>query len=107
MAMDWLAADCTARDFSIAWRTVMSAFPFGPSFDSQRAPTEQMRGRRSREKKLAPVPVTDPARRHAAIAEAAYYRAERRRFAPGHELDDWLQAEAEVARRAGRAVRRS
>ena len=33
------------------------------------------------------------------IAEAAYYRAQRRGFAPGHELDDWVAAEAEVRRR--------
>lgn len=30
------------------------------------------------------------------IAQAAYYRAERRGFTPGHELDDWLAAEAEI-----------
>lgn len=30
------------------------------------------------------------------IAEAAYYHAEQRGFAPGHELDDWLAAEAEI-----------
>lgn len=34
--------------------------------------------------------------REARIAEAAYWRAERRGFAPGHELDDWLHAEREV-----------
>jgi hypothetical protein len=34
--------------------------------------------------------------REARIAEAAYWRAERRGFAPGHELDDWLDAEREV-----------
>lgn len=34
------------------------------------------------------------------IAEAAYYIAERRGFAAGCELDDWLQAEAEIERRA-------
>ena len=32
------------------------------------------------------------------IAERAYYRAERRGFTPGHELDDWLAAEREVTR---------
>lgn len=31
------------------------------------------------------------------IAERAYHRAERRGFTPGHELDDWLAAEREVA----------
>lgn len=34
--------------------------------------------------------------RAARIAEAAYWRAERRGFIPGHELDDWLSAEQEV-----------
>ncbi len=38
----------------------------------------------------------DPERRAACIAEAAYYRSERRGFAPGHELHDWLDAEAEI-----------
>lgn len=30
------------------------------------------------------------------IAMSAYWRAASRQFAPGHELDDWLAAEAEV-----------
>ncbi|WP_273702858.1 DUF2934 domain-containing protein [Candidatus Accumulibacter vicinus] len=30
------------------------------------------------------------------IATIAYYKAEARGFAPGLEMDDWLQAEAEV-----------
>jgi hypothetical protein len=34
------------------------------------------------------------------IAEAAYYRAEQRGFAPGGEFEDWLAAEAEVTRSA-------
>jgi len=34
--------------------------------------------------------------RHAAIAKAAYFRAERRGFEPGHELEDWLAGEAEI-----------
>jgi hypothetical protein len=32
------------------------------------------------------------------IAEAAYFKAERRGFAGGRELDDWLAAEQEVDR---------
>jgi hypothetical protein len=32
---------------------------------------------------------------HHEIAVAAYFRAERRGFAPGGELEDWLCAEAE------------
>ena len=30
------------------------------------------------------------------IAEAAYRRAQQRNFAPGHDLEDWLEAEREV-----------
>jgi len=37
------------------------------------------------------------------IARAAYFRAERRGFAPGGELQDWVEAEAEVLRRFGNA----
>ena len=33
------------------------------------------------------------------IAEAAYYRAQRRGFEPGYELEDWIAAEKEVRRR--------
>ena len=32
---------------------------------------------------------------------AAYFRAERRGFAPGYEWEDWLAAEAEVSALAG------
>lgn len=34
--------------------------------------------------------------REARIAERAYWRAERRNFEPGHELEDWLHAEREI-----------
>ena len=39
--------------------------------------------------------VADAARQQM-ISEAAYYRAQRRGFAPGRELDDWVAAEAEI-----------
>ena len=35
------------------------------------------------------------------IAEAAYYCAEKRGFAPGGELQDWLDAEAQLAAMLG------
>lgn len=67
------------------------------------------RGRISRPK----VAVTKPARRRAQrrgdgevtispeerlqlVSLGAYYRAEARGFAPGRELEDWLEAESEV-----------
>lgn len=41
------------------------------------------------------------AEREAMIARLAYFRAEKRGFAGGHEMEDWLLAEAEVDRLAG------
>lgn len=31
------------------------------------------------------------------IAERAYIKAEKRGFEPGHEMDDWLEAEREIS----------
>jgi hypothetical protein len=36
--------------------------------------------------------------RHRMISEAAYFRAERRGFAAGAELADWLEAEVDIDR---------
>jgi hypothetical protein len=38
------------------------------------------------------------------IAEAAFFRAEKRAFAPGHEVEDWLAAESEVDAKLMHAV---
>ena len=46
--------------------------------------------------KAQPPVAVSPTERHHRIAEAAYLRAERRAFPPGRELEDWLEAEAEV-----------
>ncbi len=45
---------------------------------------------------LPPKKVVTPEQRQNLIAEAAYRRAEQRNFEAGHELEDWLAAEAEV-----------
>jgi Protein of unknown function (DUF2934) len=37
--------------------------------------------------------------RYASIAQAAYFRSQHRGFKPGHEVEDWLAAEAEVDQR--------
>jgi hypothetical protein len=66
-----------------------------PTADT-RARSAQPKGTRSAKGKApqrAAVSVDD---RRAMIAEAAYLRAERRGFAPGHETEDWLAAEVEV-----------
>jgi len=45
-----------------------------------------------------------PEQRAALIAEAAFFRAEKRGFAPGHEVEDWLAAESEVDAKLMHAV---
>ncbi len=47
------------------------------------------------ERAAAEADVPDDQRR-AWIAEAAYYHSASRGFVPGHELEDWLAAEAEI-----------
>lgn len=50
---------------------------------------------RPRAKKPAPVPAEQ---RRNYVEVAAYHIAERRSFAPGNPLEDWVQAEAEIDR---------
>jgi Protein of unknown function (DUF2934) len=47
---------------------------------------------------VAPAPMRS---RHDLIAELAYFRALKRGFEPGHEVEDWLEAEAEFEQRRG------
>lgn len=49
-----------------------------------------------RQKAAAHPTARDAAVRREEIAREAYFRAERRGFAPGYELEDWLAAEAAV-----------
>ena len=44
----------------------------------------------------APAGFDPSSSREALIATAAYYRAQKRGFRPGHEIEDWLAAEREV-----------
>jgi hypothetical protein len=60
-----------------------------------RAKSTTPRATKSTAKASAFVAVSEDVRR-GMIAEGAYLRAELRGFAPGHEAEDWLAAEAEV-----------
>lgn len=66
---------------------------------SMEAPTENSGGSASgnaeRTAKAASRVVED-SERNRMIETAAYYRAEKRGFGSGHELDDWLEAEQEI-----------
>lgn len=76
----------------------MSTSPSASSFDTEDAMLEQFRSTRGPKRKSTPLCTGDllGRHRHAMIAEAAYYCAERRGFAPGQELEDWLRAEARI-----------
>ena len=46
--------------------------------------------------RAATTAAVSPQQRYDRVAEAAYLRAEHRGFLPGCELQDWLNAEAEI-----------
>lgn len=58
--------------------------------------------RESDEPGMAPANAAIP--REQLIAVAAYFRAEQRGFAPGNEMSDWLDAEADVEHMLGNGV---
>lgn len=44
-----------------------------------------------------PATMQDQGQREQMIAEAAYYRAQKRNFTPDCEMQDWLEAEQEIS----------
>jgi hypothetical protein len=75
---------------------IVSGQPRGPGFDSSVAGTD-IRPATAARKRSAHDQLF-PKERHERIAEAAYFRAQARGFAPGAELDDWLSAEDSLER---------
>jgi len=51
----------------------------------------------------APAPTISAEERQNLIARVAYFRAEKRGFSPGCELQDWVEAEIEVTKLIGDA----
>ena len=49
----------------------------------------------------AAAPKLTPEEVYRLIQESAYFKAKARGFAPGHEVQDWIEAEAEVRQRLG------
>jgi hypothetical protein len=82
------AAKKTAAKKAVAKKAAVKAAPQPPLQD--RAVT------------LKPVSDVTPEERYRMIEEAAYYRAEKRGFAPGHEEEDWAAAVAEIDAMLGR-----
>ena len=60
------------------------------------APAKRAPRKRAAAAENAPPYFVDPQQRAALIAQAAYFRALNRGFVPGHDMEDWLAAEAEV-----------
>lgn len=74
-----------------------------PSTRVTRAPSVKPRARAAGvEERPSAGPVLSPEERQKLIAQAAYFRAEKRGFAPGYELQDWIEAEIEVQRLIGK-----
>jgi hypothetical protein len=72
--------------------------PSSPTRGSVAKPAMRSAGKRQRAViEAQPVEIT-PEERHRRIAEAAYYRALRRGFHGGADLEDWLESEAEIDR---------
>ncbi len=78
-----------------------------PSGKSERGAPKTASSRRgagsSRNRRIREETVTAEERRRL-IAEAAYFKAERRGFVCGGELEDWVEAEAEVDALLGAAA---
>jgi hypothetical protein len=55
----------------------------------------------SRSSKAKSIKNVTPEQRYRMICDAAYFRAEKRNFAPENEVQDWLDAEAEINRLLG------
>jgi hypothetical protein len=60
------------------------------------APPQATAPRAAAPSAAAPKARVDAKERQRLVAEAAYYRAQKRGFAPGHEVQDWIAAEKEV-----------
>ena len=73
-----------------------SVKPADPAPVVEKATSRPASPRKSPPVVMPPRAQLTPESRHALIAEAAYLRAERRGFIPGHETEDWLAAEVEV-----------
>jgi hypothetical protein len=61
---------------------------------TEKKPARAPAAKKTATKKTAPL--ISPEHRYHMIATAAYYLAERRGFAGGYEMQDWISAEAEI-----------
>jgi hypothetical protein len=101
-----VSAGTTARQAAAMPETAPAATTRGKS-TATKTPAAGARTKKTAAKEVqresAPAPISlrllanlsDEERLHM-IHEAAYFRAEKRRFMPGHEVEDWAAAEREI-----------
>jgi hypothetical protein len=71
---------------------------------TEQGATVALKAKHVKAKKRPVAPPSISAQEHQMlVARAAYFRAEKRGFAPGGELQDWVEAEAELLRLIGNA----
>ena len=84
----------TAKEIPKVIKADEKVAPTPPARAPAKSATPRVR-KTAAKKAPARVTISEDVRR-GMIAEGAYLRAERRGFAPGHEEEDWIAAEAEV-----------
>ena len=87
----------TAKPASSATRKSGKVAPDAPSMETASPPTRDGGGVRPGSGQSGAQPT--PEQLYRMIQETAYFKAKARNFAPGHEVQDWIEAEAEVRRR--------
>ena len=87
----------TARPTLTKGRKASKTAPDAPSMDAVSPATRDDGGMRPGSGQTGAQPT--PEQLYRMIQETAYFKAKARNFAPGHEVQDWIEAEAEVRRR--------
>jgi hypothetical protein len=79
-----------------------------PAADTESTPKKQKKTSAKRAQPTVSAdldaPPLDRDARHSLVAAEAYYRAEKRGFTAGHELEDWVAAEHAIDRRLADAA---
>jgi hypothetical protein len=78
---------------AVARKAVSRTSPAAESGPSKSRPQPRLQEKPVNVQHLAKV---TPEERLAMVRDAAYYKAEKRNFAPGHEAQDWADAEQEI-----------
>jgi hypothetical protein len=87
----------TAGSRPLRARKPLKTSPLAPSMDATSPAVRKAGGTRPGAGETGGSP--SPEEVYRMIQETAYFKAKARDFAPGHEVQDWIEAEAEVRQR--------